>query len=118
MVEFALVLPLLGILIFGIIQFGIMFYTYIDLTAAAREGARKAAVSRTAVNPVQTVKDTVTSATSVVDDSQDTVSVSPAVPWSTGQDVDVKLTYPYSLNIMGIVIWNGPMVAEAHARVE
>jgi Flp pilus assembly protein TadG len=39
-VEFALVLPLLLILIFGIIDFGRMLNAQITLTEAAREGAR------------------------------------------------------------------------------
>jgi Flp pilus assembly protein TadG len=43
-VEFALVLPLLLILIFGIIDFGRMLNAKITLTEAAREGARAAAL--------------------------------------------------------------------------
>jgi len=43
-VEFALILPILIILVFGIVQFGIAFNNYIALTHAAREGARLAAV--------------------------------------------------------------------------
>lgn len=117
-VEFALILPLLSLVIFGIIQFGLLFYTYIDLTSAAREGARKAAVSRNANDGVQRAMNAVAAATSIVDDSQTTVTVTPGQPWTSGQDVDVKITYPYSLNVMGIVIWNGPMTAEAVVRVE
>jgi len=43
-VEFALVLPLLLILIFGIIDFGRLLNTKITLTEAAREGARATAL--------------------------------------------------------------------------
>src|SRR5262245_20064217 len=43
-VEFALVLPLLVILIFGIIDFGRMLNAKITLTEAAREGARATAL--------------------------------------------------------------------------
>jgi len=43
-VEFAIILPLLIILVFGIFQFGIAYNSYIALTHAAREGARLAAV--------------------------------------------------------------------------
>ena len=42
MVEFAIVLPLLLILIFGIIEFSVMFYDKAMLTNATREGARAA----------------------------------------------------------------------------
>jgi Flp pilus assembly protein TadG len=44
LVEFALVLPLLMIMIFGIIDFGMGLRSYISLTNATREGARFAAV--------------------------------------------------------------------------
>ena len=47
MVEFAIVLPILLVLVFGIIQFGIVFNHYLTLTDAVRAGARQAAVSRT-----------------------------------------------------------------------
>jgi hypothetical protein len=53
-----------------------------------------------------------------VDDSTDTITVTPAQPWTSGQDVSVKLSYPYKLNVLGVVIWNGPMVAEGVARIE
>ena len=44
-VEFALILPILVILVFGIVQCGIAYNNYIALTHAAREGARLAAVN-------------------------------------------------------------------------
>ncbi len=44
MLEFALVLPILLLIIFGIIDFGRAFYLYNNLTNAAREGARAGAV--------------------------------------------------------------------------
>ena len=43
MAEFAVVLPILVVLLFGIMQFGIAFNNYVTLTDAARAGARKAA---------------------------------------------------------------------------
>jgi Flp pilus assembly protein TadG len=44
MVEFALVLPLLIIMLLGIIQFGFILNGLVVVNAAAREGARAAAV--------------------------------------------------------------------------
>jgi TadE-like protein len=52
MVEFALVLPILLLLVMGIIQFGIVFNNYVTLTDGVRAGARQAAVSRTLADPV------------------------------------------------------------------
>ena len=45
MVEFALVAPLLFVLLFGMIDFGKAFHTWIDETQLAAEGARLAAVN-------------------------------------------------------------------------
>ncbi len=43
-VEFALILPVLILLIFGIVQYGIYFWARSSAVAAAREGARRASV--------------------------------------------------------------------------
>jgi Flp pilus assembly protein TadG len=45
-VEFALILPILVMMVFGIFQFGIAYNNWIALTHAAREGARLAAVGQ------------------------------------------------------------------------
>ena len=45
MVEFALVLPILLLVMFGIIEFGRLLFTYSMISAASREGARYAAAS-------------------------------------------------------------------------
>lgn len=42
--EFALILPLLLLLLFGTVQYGVMFFTYNNMNNAAREGARALAV--------------------------------------------------------------------------
>lgn len=44
LVEFAIVAPFLFLFVFGIIEFGWAFYVHSELTNAAREGARYAAV--------------------------------------------------------------------------
>lgn len=54
MVEFALVLPVLLLLVFGIIEFGIVYNAKITITNAAREGARKAAVTSVNTGAVKT----------------------------------------------------------------
>ena len=64
MVEFALIMPVLCMVLFAIIQFGILFNDYLSLTDATRVGARKAAVSRTAANPAAVTEAAVRTAAS------------------------------------------------------
>lgn len=45
-VEFALILPVLVVLLFGIIEFGLIFYNKAVITNASREGARYGIVFR------------------------------------------------------------------------
>lgn len=45
-VEFALILPILVMLMVGILEFGMAYSNYIAVTHAAREGARLAAVNQ------------------------------------------------------------------------
>ncbi len=46
MVEFVLILPALLVILFGILEFGVLFYQWQTLSNAAREGAREAIVFR------------------------------------------------------------------------
>lgn len=48
LVEFALVVPILLILVFGIIDFGLYFYNDLQLTQVARDAARYASVGEVA----------------------------------------------------------------------
>ena len=48
-VEFALVLPLLMTLVFGVFEFGMLWNSYQIITDAAREGARRAVVANPAL---------------------------------------------------------------------
>ncbi len=48
-VEFALILPILLLIVFGIINFGVLMYNQSVITNAAREGARWAAIHSSVV---------------------------------------------------------------------
>lgn len=45
-VELALILPIIIVILFGILEFGRIFHSYLVITHAAREGARVGAVGR------------------------------------------------------------------------
>lgn len=52
LIEFALVLPLLFLFLFGALDFGRAFFSYIVITNAAREGARYGISDGLTINPV------------------------------------------------------------------
>jgi len=116
LVEFALVAPLLFLILFGIVQFGIAFMNSVALTDAVRAGARKAAVSRSAADPTQSTKNAVLGAANDLDQSK--VSITVTSNWQSGSNVTVDATYPYSINLLGIVVASGNLHSSTTERVE
>ena len=120
MVEFALILPTLAILLFGVIQFGIAFNNYLAVTDAVRAGARQAAVARhlPAGDRDASIKSRVIAMADNLDTSQLAVSVSVSPGWEHGADVTVTATYPYDINLLGQVIASGDLESSTTERVE
>jgi Flp pilus assembly protein TadG len=116
MAEFALVLPMLALLLFAVTQFGITFNRYLALTDAVRAGARAAAVARHEENPPGTAETRVRDAAANLDQADLTVTV--ASSWEPGDDVVVSASYPYSINLLGIVVANGSLTSQTTERVE
>ncbi len=75
MVEAAIVIPILCMVLFAIVQFGITFNNYLTLTDSVRAGAREASVSREASDPVGATVSAVRSSASDLNQSNLTVSV-------------------------------------------
>jgi Flp pilus assembly protein TadG len=118
MVEFTLILPLLMLLILGIYQFGQTYADYIQVTNAARDGGRKALVSRSDTSGVADAVTAAKNATWWLDKNQMNVTVSPAQPWAQGTNVTVTVTYPYSINLLGLVVASGTLKSATTVRVE
>jgi Flp pilus assembly protein TadG len=117
MVELAMVLPMLLVLLLGIFQFGVAFNNYITLTDAVRAGARKAAVSRGAANPVADCVNEVLAAKGGLDPAKlggPTCTSS----WTSGSDVTVTANYPYSISLLNWVIVSGRFSSTMKERVE
>jgi Flp pilus assembly protein TadG len=119
MVEFALCLPLLVLLLFGVIQFGIVFNNYVTLTDAVRAGARKAAVSRNLG-----VDGAIAATQLAVRDSAsdlDKTKLADATVTGTFQHADpvtVCAQYPYDIGLIGVVVASGNLKSCTKERVE
>ena len=114
--ELAIVLPVLAVLLFGILQLGVTFNHYLALTDAVRAGARVAAVSRQNSDPVGITETRLREAAS--DLRQADLNVSVASSWSPGSTVTVTATYPYSINVLGVVVASGNLTSSTQERVE
>jgi Flp pilus assembly protein TadG len=90
-VEFALLLPLLLLLIFGIIDFGRALNAQITLTQAAREGARLEALDQPNV-----VSRTQAAATGLSNVSVSVVTACPVGAATALTNAVVKVTYTFS----------------------
>lgn len=118
MTEFALVLPILALLLFGVIQFGITFNQYLTLTDAVRAGARKAAVGRHLADPPGAAVTAVRNAATDLNQSNLNVSVTVSPSWSAGAEATVSADYPYQISLLGLVVRSGRMHSTTKERVE
>ena len=116
MAEFAIVLPILVVLLFGIVQFGILFNNYVTLTDAARAGARAAAVSRQSGDPVGAATSAVRA--SSADLNQGSLGVDVSSSWTPGSQVTVTATYPYAISLLGWVVTSGNLTTKTTEAVE
>jgi Flp pilus assembly protein TadG len=114
--EFALALPILALLLFAVIQFGIVFNNYVTLTDATRAGARKGAVARRLQNPTSAVVTAVRN--SATDLTQSNLNVTVTSTWQPAADVKVTATYPYHISLLGMVVKSGSLSSTTTERVE
>jgi Flp pilus assembly protein TadG len=108
-IEFALVLPILLLLVFGIIEFGFALYNKEVITNASREGARygiiMACPTRPTASQIQNVVTTYLSKMPLVgwNASKATTTVTgagAACGTGSGSDLTVMVNYPYSFLVL------------------
>ena len=96
-VEFALVLPLLVVLAFGIAEFGRAYYLQTTLSGAAREGVRVMAIR----NDPAAARSAVVNAASALGVTESQVAVSPSsCPPSSATDTVATVTISYPMTYM------------------
>ena len=115
-VEFAIVLPVLVLLIFGITQFGLAFRNYISITDAARVGARAAAVKRTS-SPCAAANAAIQSTVSAGQWAKISSRITCVAGPNVGDQVSITIHYPYSIGLPGVSV-SGNLTANAKERME
>jgi Flp pilus assembly protein TadG len=94
LVEFAVILPLLLLLIMGIIEFGMMLNSYLTVRNVSREGARAGIVGSTNAE----IENTIISTSPNLEESKLTINITPAEgSRKSGDTLTVQLTYKYEL---------------------
>ena len=141
--EFALVLPVLALLIFGIAKFGILFNNYIEMTDAVSSAERIFSTSRTVTTPYSsavtvlagtaaqlnagsiTVTASVNGTTCATSAANGTTTsgdgaCSTALSAAAGKVSSMTATYPCDLTIYGFNFAGGTctLTSQAQERVE
>jgi len=105
MLEMAIVLPVLLLMIFGIVEFGVVFGRWIAINNAAREGARTAIVFRTNCDSTQVSAEVLSRVQQYVsalglEASSANVSVE-GTCGAAGTDSSVTVSFPYNFRVLG-----------------
>lgn len=104
-VEFALVMPILMLIMIGIFEFGRAWNTQQAITDAAREGARKAAIHNQAITGAagyDSVRTTVRKALAAVNlDSTKATVDTLGISGAQGTPATVTVQYPYTFVFLG-----------------
>ncbi len=97
-VEFALVLPVLVLFVFGIVEFGRAYNARIELTAAVREGARAVALGGSTLTTAD-IEQRTRDAAPGLDADQITVTANRCAGVPMPLDATVTASYPFRYDI-------------------
>lgn len=118
LVEFAVVFPLIIILLFGIYEIGIALSIQQTITYASREGARVGALT----NENSQIESAIATATQFIDENGDriTIQIIPENESSRdrGDELTVLIEYDLPLIILNIISENITLSSQAVARIE
>ena len=121
--ELGLTVGFLCLMLLAVWQVGTVFSNYIDLSEAAREGARAAALSGAppssgdAPSLTQAQSEGTFAATNSASVPGMTVSISPVGTWTAGGKVRATVSAPYSLSLFGVAVTSGTMSVSDDMRV-
>jgi Flp pilus assembly protein TadG len=133
LVEFAIVLPVLLLILTAILQFGLMFNKYLSITDAVRTGARTLALGRGLSDPCDpAVSQTVNSAVATgLTASEVTPTLTSPDTCGTGtypnrtggseaqgDEATVSATYPYTVSVFGMPLFSFNLSASASDEIE
>jgi Flp pilus assembly protein TadG len=130
-VEFALCATAFFMIVFGLLKVAVIYADYSALQHATRDGSRKGSVTRgtsaaSAAAVSAAVTTAVTSSNAILDPTKMGITVtgldSNVAPngtlWEAHDRVQVTVTYPWKLDVMGLTVWQGTMTSTTQAIIE
>lgn len=130
-VEFSLCAIVFFMIVFGLLKVAVIYGDWVALQHAARDGSRKGSVTRGTGNANSiavsaAVTTAVQNAGTFLDNAQMGITVtgldsnvSPnGTLWEAHDRVQVTVTYPWKLDVMGLPVWSGTMSTTTQAIIE
>lgn len=130
-VEFALCATVFFMIVFGLLKVAVIYGDYTALQHAARDGVRKGSVTRgtSDADPIavsNAVTTAVRTSNALLDPTKMGITVtgldSNIAPdgtlWEAHDRVQVTVTYPWKLDVMGLTVWSGTMSSSTQAIIE
>jgi Flp pilus assembly protein TadG len=121
--ELGLTVGFLCLMLLAVWQVGTVFSNYIDLSEAAREGARAAALSGAppsagdAASLTAAQSEGTFAATNSASVPGMTVSIAAVGVWTAGGKVRATVSAPYTLSLFGVAVTSGTMSVSDDMRV-
>lgn len=103
-IEFAIVMPVLIILVFGIVHFAIAFNRYQGIHAAAREGARTASIPTATAGDITARVNAALAG--ITFDSPPAINTGSSCLNRRGQQVTVTVSAPHQISVPLLPVWN------------
>jgi Flp pilus assembly protein TadG len=102
----------------AIVELGIAYNHYLQLTDAVRAGARVASVSSQAASPTPACDAVQAAAPSLSLACGTDIVVTPSPDWKSGSDVTVQATSRYTISIFGLTLGTVPLSSSTTERIE
>lgn len=118
LVELAFVLPLLAIILLGAIDFGRVFYSFITITNASREGARYGASAPTDTTGIKNRVIAETTGTVTIDPNRITITCDPSPCGEDSDSITVRVEADFDIIVAAPFLpWGNTIVIRAHTTM-
>lgn len=118
LVELAFVLPLLAIILLGAIDFGRVFYSYITITNASREGARYGSANPTDTTGIKNRVIAEATGTVTIDPNRITITCNPSPCGEDSDSITVRVEADFVIIVAAPFLpWGNTILLRTHTTM-